>query len=540
MVMFFVDGLDHQVFDEMLARNELPSIDKYLVRRGVSVENAVTCIPSITYAAASTFLTALYPGHHGIVGNNWFDRRSLTIRTYTTCETYRSVNNDFSAPTIYDVLSDRFTVNFQDAVRRGVGRTIDNWAETGICWFFKWHLAMDRWVAADFEKLEGLSRQAGRWPAFVQAYFPGVDARGHEVGADSPRYRQAVANVDRQIGLTCEGLIQAGLFDRTYLLFVTDHGHTPCARQNYIEITPWLARTHGWRIREEPCQADSFEQRQRCFAKVDAVGLNGGNRQYKLYLPGPQGWSSLPTFERCKEVLTGGGNPRPLNKGGAGGMALEQPSLGTLPAVFVGACRKGPGQVWIYGREGDATVTRCHHDTEPEYRYDVGSGDPLGYLTDAELAGFVRAGWHNARAWLNATAGARCPGTVAQIVEFFDSPRAPDIEVFAIEGWDFSYQNVGGHGSIVRRDMWIPMVFAGPGIPAGGRIATACAADVAPTIVELLAGPERLREMGHIDGISLVPQLRAAPSVAERSGSPQRNETAWRTMRTTGFADCTN
>jgi len=510
-VMFFVDGLDRAVYDDMLARRELPAIEKYIVRRGVSVDDPVTCIPSITYAIGTTFLTGLYPGHHDIVGNNWFDRRSLIVRSYMESSTYREVNADFTAPTIYDVLGDRFTVNFQNAVRRGVKRTIDNWVESGVCWFFGWHLAADRWVGSDFEQVAGLARQAGRWPDFIQAYFPGVDARGHHVGADHPLYRQAVRNVDTQIGWACEALLRAGIFDRTYLILVTDHGHAPCAHEHYIELARWLARAKGWRIHEDRYDWGTLPQRQRHFAKVDAVALNGGSRQFKLYLPGADGWASRPDFERCKEVLTSG-----------------RPSLGTLPAVFVGACRKGPDQVWLYGRSGDATVTRRRiagehsrpdrvepnpRDNEIEYRYDVGTGDPLGYLSEPDTAEFVRQGWHGSRAWLTATTGSRCPDTPAQIVELFDSPRAPDIEIFAAEDWDFSHENVGGHGSILRRDMRIVMVFAGPGLPAGRRIATARAVDLAPTIVELLAGPDRLNEMGHLDGMSLVPPLRGAEAI---------------------------
>ncbi len=505
-VMFFVDGLDRAVYDDMLARGELPAIEKYIVRRGVSVDDPVTCVPSITYAAATTFLTGLYPGHHDIVGNNWFDRQSLIVRSYMESSTYREVNADFTAPTIYDVLGDRFTVNFQNAVRRGVRRTIDNWVESGVCWFFGWHLAADRWVGSDFEQLEGLARQAGRWPDFIQAYFPGVDARGHQVGADHPLYRQAVRNVDTQIGWACEALLRAGIFDRTYLILVTDHGHAPCAHEHYIELARWLARAKGWRIHEDRYDGGTLPQRQRHFAKVDAVALNGGSRQFKLYLPGADGWASRPDFERCKEVLTTG-----------------RPSLGTLPAVFVCACRKGPEQVWLYGRGGDATVTRRrtagglsepdYRDNEIEYRYDVGTGDPLGYLSEPDTAEFVRQGWHGSRAWLRATTGSRCPDTPAQIVELFDSPRAPDIEIFAAEDWDFSHENVGGHGSILRRDMRILMVFAGPGLPAGRRIPTARAVDVAPTIVELLAGPDRLNETGRLDGMSLVPQLRGAEAI---------------------------
>ncbi len=498
-VLLFVDGLDPDVFHDMAARGELPGIQQYLVRRGTIVENAFSTIPSITYANKVTFLTGLYPGHHGVLGNKWFDRTTLVWKTYNTSETYRSVDQDYTAPTIHEVLHDRFTVNFQGAARRGVDETVDNWAESGVCWFFGWHLAMDRWVGSNFQHLERLARKHGRWPAFVHAYFPGCDTRAHQAGSNSPGYRQALRNLDTEIAKVGDALDRAGVLERTYLILVSDHGHTPCPRENFVDVSKWLRRRYGWRIHERLYEGGALEERQRHFARVDAAAINGGNRQYFLHLPGPGGWFTRPAFDRCREILTFG-----------------EPPLALLPAVFVGVCKSGPNQVWIYGRDGEATVTRRGHDSECEYRYDVVSGDPLGYLADAPLAEFVRAGWHDSRSWLKATARARCPDTPPQITELFDSVRSPDIALFAADGWDFAPENVGGHGSILRRDMWVPMMFAGPGIPAGKTLPTARTCDVAPTVVELLAGPERLKELGRIDGISLVPQLMGTDSIAQR------------------------
>jgi len=498
-VLFFVDGFDHYVFDEMLAAGELPSIDRYLIRRGVTVENGITCVPSLTYAASTTLLTGRYPGHHDITGNKWFDRQTLVWKTYNDATTYRDVNADFCAPTIYDALSDRFTVNFQCAVRRGVTETIDNWAESGVSFFFGWHLAADRFVAEDYLQIPRLARKHSRWPDFVHAYFPGTDARGHEHGPESPNFRQVVRNVDRQIGRICDGLEQADLLDRTFLILVSDHGMAPCSREQFLDLTAWLRTVRGWRVHEGRLDGGTLEQRQRYFNGVDVAVVNGGNRHYQLHIRGAEGWSSRPDFTRCRDVLTTG-----------------EPSLATLPGVFAAACRKGPDQAWICGRDGSAVVTRKRHDKAVLYRYDIETGDPLGYTTDPDLAGFVESGWHDSRAWLAATAATRCPDTVAQLVEFFDSPRSPDIAIFAAEGWDFAPENVGGHGSIVRRDMWVPMIFAGPGIRRGARIPVARVCDIAPTIVEFLAGPERLIALGRIDGVSLVSQLCEAPPDASQ------------------------
>lgn len=498
-VVFFVDGLDHTIVDDMLNRDELPAIRRHLVDRGATVENAITCIPSITYAIQVTLLTGLYPGHHDILGNKWFERRSRIWKTYNEAETYREVNEDFAAKTVYEVLHDRLTVNFQSATRRGVTHTFDNWAESGVCWCFRWHLALDRWVGCNFEQIEGLARRTGRWPALIHAYFPGVDGRAHTVGSDSPLYRQALRNVDTQIGLACDGLARAGVLDRTYLLLVSDHGHTPCPRNQFVDVSEWLRDSRGWRVHEGRRTDDwSPERRRKHFERVDAACINGGNRQYLIHLRAPAGWEARPGFSQCKDALTAG-----------------NPPLYRLPAVFVGCCRKGPDSVWIVGREGEAVVTRRRHDNGSEYRYDVVHGDPLGYLAEPVAAECVRSGWHESRAWLDATAESRCPDVVAQLVEFFDSPRSPDIALFAADGWDFSPDNVGGHGSILRRDMLVTMVFAGPGVRPGHSLRTARTCDVAPTIVELLAGPGRVKDFGRIDGRSLVPELLTIERVAQ-------------------------
>src|SRR5262249_40349503 len=82
VVIFFVDGLDEVRFNEMLDRSELPHIADRFGQRGVRVDRAVTSLPSITYPNATSLLTGLFPGHHGILGNHWFDRRTLQLPDY--------------------------------------------------------------------------------------------------------------------------------------------------------------------------------------------------------------------------------------------------------------------------------------------------------------------------------------------------------------------------------------------------------------------------------------------------------------------------
>src|SRR5206468_12697440 len=127
------------------------------------------------------------------------------------------------------------------------------------------------------------------------------------------------------------------------------------------------------------------------------------------------------------------------------------------------------GHVSVFSRHGTASFERRKPEREPaQYRLtfsqtpELPPADPLGYLGNPELRSFVAAGWHGSREWLDATAASKYPDFVPQIVEYFDSPRAGEILIFADEGWAFREHGRGEHGAALAADMHVPMFFAGP------------------------------------------------------------------------------
>ena len=118
-VIFFVDGLDIGVLDAMLVAGELPNIDERFVRGGVRVEHAVASMPSNTYPNTVSLLTGQFPGHHGILGNRWFDRSTGQLEHYTSAGTFRNANEHFDDATVFEMLGGRLTVAVQLHTRRG-------------------------------------------------------------------------------------------------------------------------------------------------------------------------------------------------------------------------------------------------------------------------------------------------------------------------------------------------------------------------------------------------------------------------------------
>ena len=491
-MLISVDGFGADKFDEFLAAGDLPNIRRLLVDAGVRVRRAVASHPTITYANFTTILTGRYAGHHGVLGNKWFDRYALIYRNYATMATYRWVGKDYLASTLFERLIPGRSVSIQCPNRRGATRTIDNWASSGIRWFFGALRAVDQLIPLRMSLVAEQANVWGQWPVLIHAYMPGLDEIGHRYGADSRQYREAAINVDRQVGLLVEAVEAAGMLDRTYFVLVSDHGHVPVPPERFCDVAEYLRRELGLKIQDRPSGIAPLARRRRHYAGIDAVVIVGGDRRVVIHLPGRDGWYQRPDFARVEELLD------PTDRGG-------QP-LWIPPAVELALAPRrgsdGSRTIEVYSRHGHSRLSRRGVGIAAEYGYEEVTGDAL--------AGAIEPGWHDAETWLASTADGPYPGLVVQIVELFDSPRAGDLLLVAAPGWDFAPGCRGGHGSVCAVDTLVPMVFAGPGLPAGAMIDHARLVDLAPTILGLLAGHQGLPDAAAFDGADRSPALRNA------------------------------
>ncbi len=500
VVVFFVDGLDKHRLNDMLAEGDLPNIRRWFIEGGVGVEHAVSVLPSITYAASVSFLTGLYPGHHGVLGNRWFDPDTCTARYYVTPSTYRTVNQHFHRPTLYEVLEHVLTVSVQFHTRRGVTWTKDNAVPTGLDYFWHEYWLADRRVGTCVADVARFANRAGRWPAVYWNYFPGNDETAHYYGSDSEEYRTSLRTIDHSIGQIIGGIEQAGMGDRTYFVLVTDHGHDQT--QHEFDLPEWLRQNTSYRVFEGTITDDDYLARLRRLDDYDAVVLNGAFRRMAIHLRGRNGWGTPVDPEHLRML------------------ACDSPRSGIVPlckleAVALVCYRIGPDEIAVATHAGSTRVQRRMVDGVKQYRIVPAEGEEngsilLGYAADPRLADFVARGWHASREWLAATAESRFPDFVPQVVEMFDSRRAGDVVAFAEKGWTFEPGDKSGHGSCVAADMVVPMYFAGVDLPRGARISYARLVDIMPTIIDLLSESDRLVYAGALDGVSIAQQLRAA------------------------------
>ena len=549
-VVILVDGMGREDYQRLLEAGRLPNIEKYLLRRGVSVEQAVASYPSITYANLVSLLTGVLPGHHGVIGNKWFDRDRLVYESYTHVKTFSRADTDYTHQTIYELLRDEFTASILTPVRRGATRSYDNVISYGAAWALDWQDTVNKLTTCRLTEIAELSNRAGRWPRLITAYYVTPDTVGHRFGASHPRYTEILLDVDRQVGNVCQGLERAGLLDKTYVTLISDHGFVDTPR--HTDIVRYFSQELGVETRQTLFgRDDKLEERLAHFGPARAVIVTGGDRRCAIHLRAGEHWWQRPNAMEidgfaARFARRGTTLPAP-SRAGASTLSAEQgdpsnpvtmlpevammpqgttmPVLGAampedrtlpgmlaaLPAVDLVVVRLGPNTLRVQTAEGMGIIERIIRDGRKLYRYRVFRGkDPLGY--DKPPVPWKGSEFHPAEAWFEQTLGTPRPDAVVQLAEMNDSPRNGDIVLFARDGWDFGTKNRGGHGGVTRKELLVPWLVAGPGLPAGGHVSAARTVDLTPTLLDLLGRAELIP--CEADGRSIAGQLRQASVAA--------------------------
>ncbi len=500
-IVFFVDGVNAAVFEEMLDAGELPAIRHYFVDRGLYVRRGVADVPSVTLANLTSFVTGRFPGHHGVTGINWFDRNTLVWRNYETIAQKNTLDGDYVAPTVYEQFPTRTTISVFFQPHRGTTKFIENWTSAGPPYYFGWYEFVDRLTLFRFHLVNEIARARAAAPAVTIAYLLAPDFFAYENGASDPRYRDAMRHTDYQIGRVLGDLERAGRLDETVIAFVTDHGMMDVERHwvlpDYLrdELGLHLSDARLW-------EKSKFEERLAHYRQYTAVYYGSGDRYAAICLRRPttddegtvtgfEPWTRRPTpanlaaypvaktdglARLCSSTRMPSGHAKRVNL---------PAMLAAREEVDVVAHAAGPDRVRVRRRDGEVEF-RAHGGPRGTISYHLVSGDdPLGYagVVPSELLSGEPA---SRDAWFRATAGSGYPDLPEQILAYFRARRAGDVVLFAAPGWDFRDVHSAGHGGLRPGEMHVPILLAGPGVPARQVRDHARLVDVMPTLLKLL------------------------------------------------------
>ena len=496
IVLFYVDGLRQDVFEEMLAEGKLPKLRRTFLDRAARVRSAVVSVPSVTYANSVTMVTGRWPSAHGVWANVWFDRYELLTHNYE--DERGNADLDRTCPTLFELMPESLSAAIALPFERGVELTFANSVDdgglpAGVAWTMGEEKTTDQILSEQLYEIGQQAREVRAWPALIAIHLPAVDEIAHTVGSDGKEYRSAIENLDDCIGSALETFERGGMLEDMILVLVSDHGHHSTPRSLALDEYLRAALDMPVLLNCKDDGAASYVSRWEHYAKARVVVTTSGEREASLHLRCGASWNERPTLEE----IVGFAGP---DRGELPSLLLEG------PAIELVAVRAGKDEVQIWSRLGHASIVRSGVNDEAVFSYRLLAGeDPLGYDQDPKLWSWIGAGAHRSREWLTATADMPRPDLVPQLMAAFDNPRSGDVVLFAAREWDFSADYAGGHGGIEREEMVVPLYFAGPGIRPRAEIPAARLVDLVPTLLDL-AGVE-WRAAHSFDGESLEPFL---------------------------------
>jgi predicted AlkP superfamily pyrophosphatase or phosphodiesterase len=188
-----------------------------IAKRGASVpDGMLPSYPSLTFPNHYTIVTGLYPEHHGIVGNEFYDpqrkaRYSLKDKTAETDGTWYGGTPLWSLAAKQGTRSACFFWPGSEAEIAGARPT--------------YYLHYDNTIS-DEKRIEQviswLKLPPEQRPHFITLYYSKVDHAGHEHGPDSPEVAAAVKHLDEMVGVLEENLNALKL--PIDLIVLSDHG----------------------------------------------------------------------------------------------------------------------------------------------------------------------------------------------------------------------------------------------------------------------------------------------------------------------------
>ncbi|MCE5325713.1 MAG: alkaline phosphatase family protein [Planctomycetaceae bacterium] len=485
VLIFMIDGVNAYVMEDMLRAGQLPAIKKYFVDRGLYAPRAVASVPTVTLANVTSIATGMLPGHHGIVGNHWFDRSDYLYRNYETLAQKNTLDGDYANATMFEYADGRFTSAIFFQPHRGATRWYENRFSAGVAYYLGWYNLVDRVALYRFKNMAQLAREKGQWPLVTVCYLLTPDFCAYWHGVDTSHYIACMKEMDFQLGRVLGDFDRAGLLDKLTLMLVSDHGMCPVKQHcDFAKIVQENAHlTVAKRFLRE---STPREQRKAYYDKYNAIIDRTGDRYMGL-------WLRRPRFASGQEIAFDEWRLRPS----AADMAAYPTPRGRIdlfsammsdPCVDAIAYSVGENRIRVRTRGGEAEFAqpggpradisyRLVSGSDPfmwngKVRQDMLDGTPAGPLT-----------------WLDETEHTPFPAFVSSLLAFMgEKNRRPDIVVFAAPLRDFSTTLHSGHGGLRACETYIPIMAAGGGIPHR-KASTVRSVDLVPTILQLLGKP---------------------------------------------------
>src|ERR1700722_6965191 len=268
LILVSLDGFRYDYPQKYAA----PNISAMGVRGASAPEGMIPAFPSVTFPNHYTIVTGLYPEHHGIVNNAFYDPARRKVYSYR--DAAAETDGTWYAGTPLWVLAEQ----------QGMRAACFFWAgsEAGIqgvrpTYYMKYDQKYPNDMRVE-QVLAWLRLPAEKRPHFITLYFSDVDSAGHSHGPDSEQVRAAVAEVDREIGKLAAGVAELKL--PVDLVVLADHGMEK-VEGDWINLDQYFDKS----LIVTPVE-DLLYAKKKGDAALIYQALNGKSDKFRVYRAG--------------------------------------------------------------------------------------------------------------------------------------------------------------------------------------------------------------------------------------------------------------
>ncbi|MFQ5863285.1 MAG: alkaline phosphatase family protein [Candidatus Brocadiales bacterium] len=242
VLIIYLDGIDYNVLMEMAYKGYLPNIKKHFIDGGVDFPYSYTVFPSTTWTSTACFLSGNFNDLTGIKSDAFLDKRVGKMRHFfhpygpiTAARRMKPgavghIVDEYPRaevlPTIFDRMEKSELKMYSTVLPVLFDHPPTFYGDilTNNLRYFGTHR-----IKSKFDKLNAtfaLHHVIKTENRVMYVWLPGVDARSHE----TPRGQWGAARkelylIDRHIGDMIEKLKLEGIYDKTYMILYSDHGH---------------------------------------------------------------------------------------------------------------------------------------------------------------------------------------------------------------------------------------------------------------------------------------------------------------------------
>ncbi|MCX8533832.1 alkaline phosphatase family protein [Chryseobacterium luquanense] len=228
VIMISADGFRYDYAKKYNAQNLL----KYS-GQGIQAKAMIPSYPSITFPNHWSLMTGLYPAHHGLVDNFFYD--------YKLKKNYAMNKKEIVEDGSWYGGTPLWTLAEKQGMISASIQWVGSASEAGgkrPTYYYPYHEKFTPLEKVD-KVVNWLKLPEDQRPHFISMYFPEVDGSGHHFGPDTKETEKAVHLVDNAIGELVQKVNDLGLKNVNFI-FVSDHGMIQVDGGNPLEIPAML------------------------------------------------------------------------------------------------------------------------------------------------------------------------------------------------------------------------------------------------------------------------------------------------------------